>query len=240
MMKKYVKDESFDPIYTPVNQRFLLKSRLLPTSIFALALFLFVYQVAVPLLVFKTTDEVSKPMGGSVLGMAAGFSEFEFEELEGGRYRQAGDDYQKMTPQFFFLSVPKLGIKEAMVETNSPTFSPDQSLGHYAGSALPGMVGNTFIYGHSVLPWFFNAKNYKTIFSTLSTLEKGDTFSIKYNDKAFNYKVEKVASLKPDEVDPLAEFRPKYLNASTVTLMTCDPPGTRLKRLLVQGVRVVD
>jgi sortase (surface protein transpeptidase) len=30
----------------------------------------------------------------------------------------------------------------------------------------------------------------------------------------------------------------KYLGESTVTLMTCVPPGTREKRLLVYGVMV--
>ena len=132
----------------------------------------------------------------------------------------------------------QLGIKDAVTETNSLSLSPDLSLGHYRGSGLPGEVGNAFIYGHSVLPCFYNPKNYKTIFSTLHQLEIGDEFTIEYNNKTYTYKVEQKKILKPDEVDPLAGYKPKYLNESTVTLMTCSPPGTKINRLLVNAVLV--
>jgi len=105
--------------------------------------------------------------------------------------------------------------------------SPDEFLGHYKGSALPGEPGNAFIYGHSVLPWFFNPKNYKTIFSTLGDLEAGDKFSINYKGKEMIYEVKEKETLFPNEVNPLEIWRPKYLNESTVTLMTCWPAGTK-------------
>jgi sortase A len=88
------------------------------------------------------------------------------------------------------------------------------------------------------LPSFYNPKNYKTIFSTLGSLNIGDEFEIEYNNQTYKYRVEEKKTLKPDEVDPLAEFKPKYLNESTVTLMTCSPPGTKFKRLLVNAVMV--
>lgn len=142
------------------------------------------------------------------------------------------------TPEFFYLTVPKLGIENAKVEVNAKTLDPVSALGHYTGTELPGEVGNTFIFGHSVLPWFFNSKNYKTIFSTLGRLEIGDELFVNYNNKKLIYKVELIEELSPKDVQPLADLKPQYLNESTMVLMTCSPPGTKLKRLLVNAVLV--
>jgi LPXTG-site transpeptidase (sortase) family protein len=66
----------------------------------------------------------------------------------------------------------------------------------------------------------------------------GDEFSIIYNNQEYRYVVEYAEEVPPADVQPLAEIKPKYLNESTVVLMTCSPPGTKLKRLLVGGVLV--
>jgi LPXTG-site transpeptidase (sortase) family protein len=91
---------------------------------------------------------------------------------------------------------------------------------------------------YSVLPWFYNPRNYKTIFSTLENLKTGDKIFIKYNNKEYEYKVEDKSVKLPDEVNPLAEYKARYLNESTITLMTCVPAGTKLRRLLVNAVNV--
>jgi sortase A len=142
------------------------------------------------------------------------------------------------TPEYFYLSIPKLGIKNALVEANSDNLNPVNSIGHYPGTELPGERGNAFIFGHSVLPWFFNPKNYKTIFSTLPELEINDEIIITINGKELTYTVESKEELPPDKVQPLGEIKPAYLNESTIVLMTCSPPGTKLKRLLVNAVLV--
>lgn len=259
---RYIKDESWDPIYRPVNKRFLAKSRIYPAVLVSLGLFVLITQVVIPLVSFETLDDVSKPVANTLLGKVSGYSDFNFTELKGStpyiaydeKNAHKGDvisplsktptqvlgasDTKVNIPKTFYLSIPKLKIKNAVVETNSPSLNPDKSLGHYAGTSLPGDVGNAFIYGHSVLPWFFNPRNYKTIFSTLDTLKVGDEIAVTYNNKTYEYKVERMLTKSPEEVDPLAEFKPRYLNESTITLMTCVPPGTRLKRLLVQAVMV--
>jgi len=140
--------------------------------------------------------------------------------------------------KYFYLTIPKLKIENALVEMNSPSLTPDRSLGHYTGSSLPGELGNSFIYGHSVLPWFYNPKNYLTIFSTLDKLNPGDTYNVVYKNKAYNYKVVYTETLTPSDVNPLAEFRPKQLNESTMTLMTCWPVGMKSKRLLVRSILI--
>ena len=236
MSKKiYIKDQSFDPIYKTVNPYFFFRSKILSGSLMALGFLILGTQVVLPLVFFKTQDQISKPIRSSVLGLATGFDDFEFSEL-----KESDEPVKNKTenniPKFFYLTVPKLGIKDAIVETNSVNLSPESSLGHYKGSALPGQIGNAFVYGHSVLPWFFNPNNYKTIFSTLENLQNGDEFELTYNNKTLRYKVEGKLILDPDKVNPLAEFKPKYLNESTITLMTCHPAGTRAKRLLVNAV----
>ncbi|MFA6981631.1 MAG: sortase [Patescibacteria group bacterium] len=233
--KVYEKDLSFDPIYKTTNKSFFFRSKVYPVSLFCVGTLLLATQVVIPVILIKGNDEVKSPVTSSVLGIASGFRDFEFTELE----ESTEVVEEKATvPETFYLSVPELGIEDAVVETNSPSLNPDLRLGHYKGSALPGEVGNTFIYGHSVLRWFYNPRNYKAIFSTLDTLDIGDAFYITYNNEKIQYKVSKIQYLDPNEVNPLANVSPKFLNESTATLMTCAPPGTKIKRLLVSGVMV--
>jgi sortase A len=236
--KIYVKDESNDPIYKARNNKFLIKSRVLPTLLIGFVFLLLTSQVVFPLVYFKSTEN-TQPAEASVLGSVSGFRNFEFTELS-DKDRASPLEKQptrkSRVPETFYLTVPKLGIENALVETNSPSLNPDESLGHYTGSAIPGEVGNAFIYGHSVLPWFYNPNNYKTIFSTLEDLETGDEFVINIGNRELRYVVENKETLYPKDVNPLAEIRPRYLNESTATLMTCVPPGTKLKRLMVYGI----
>jgi LPXTG-site transpeptidase (sortase) family protein len=242
--KVYIKDESFDPIYSSVNFEFLFRSRVLPGIIVSLGILLLGTQVIMPLIFFKTHEKVTPEIAASVLGVATGFNEFEFTELiPKGMSAQAIPGRENLLeetnePKYFYLSIPKLRIENAIVETNSNNLSPVDRLGHYKGSALPGQTGNALIYGHSVLPWFYNPRNYKTIFSTLDKLALGDELIITYNNVESRYKVEYEEVEKPKNIDPLEEYKPSYLNTQTVTLMTCWPPGTKSKRYMVRAIKV--
>jgi LPXTG-site transpeptidase (sortase) family protein len=231
---KYIKDESSTPIYKTVNTTFVVQSLGYPVISVSLGLFILITQIIIPVVSFKTSNEISKPVRSSVLGVASGFRDFEFSELENG----VGDIREANVPDYYYLTVPKLDIDRAKVETHPPDLNPEDSLGHYVGSAYPGEVGNTFLYGHSVLPTFYNPKNYMAIFSTIHTLDIGDEFTIEYNNKKYNYAVEQKRTKKPEELDPLAGYKPAYLGDSTVTLMTCSPPGTKIKRLMVDAVLI--
>lgn len=267
MTKKiYIKDESFDPIYKEVSRGFYAKTRIMPTLLIFAGLFVFSTQVLLPLMVFKTQNESSAIIdNATVMGRLAGFSEFEFSELRASsvtisaaekepapapekysydpkenvvKYKAVAGVSENAVPEYFYLTIPKLNIENAKVESNAKTLNPEHALGHYPGTELPGETGNSFIFGHSVLPWFYNPKNYKTIFSTLGKMEEGDEFYVTYNNREMTYVVENVVELPPSDVDPLAELKPRYLNDSTMVLMTCSPPGTKLKRLMVNAVMV--
>lgn len=232
---KYVKDTSYDPIYKEVNRSFYFKSQLMPSLMMSLGIVLMATQVVFPLVVYTNNPEDAKPMSGTVLGAASGFREFEFDELENSPKETTLKSANQNIPKYFYLTVPELGIKDAVVETNSNTLSPDKSLGHYKNTGLPGEIGTSFIYGHSVLPIFYNPKNYKAIFSTIHKLDEGDEFSVNYNNNEFKYKIVAKRILKPTEVNPLAKINPDYLGKSNMTLMTCYPPGTKEKRLMVDA-----
>ena len=230
--KVYIKDESFDPIFKSVNLPFLFRTRMLSGLLMSLGFLILGTQVVMPLVFFKTQDTVIKPMEETVLGVATGFSDFDFEEM--GPNNIVFDNEANI-PDYFQITIPKLKIKDALVKTEFDGASPDEFIGHYKGSALPGNEGDAFIYGHSVLPWFFNPKNYKTIFSTLGDLEVGDEISINYNGKNLSYSVEEKITVSPSDVNPISGWKPEYLNESTITLMTCWPAGTKTNRLLVRA-----
>lgn len=127
------------------------------------------------------------------------------------------------------LSIPKVRINNAEVRSDHTDLK--QSLIQYPGTALPGNLGNTVIFGHSVLPQFFNPTNYLTIFSTLHTLSPGDIIDIHADGATYQYKISDMYETSPDDLSPLAQtYNGRYL-----TLITCTPPGTYLRRLIIKA-----
>ena len=134
------------------------------------------------------------------------------------------------TKLIYSLNIPKLKINGATVRNDHTDLK--QSLIHYPQTAAPGDLGNAVIFGHSVLPQYFDAKNYTTIFSTLHTLKKGDEIEIVDNGATFHYVIEEMYEAEPDDLSPIAQrYDNRYL-----TLITCTPPGTYLRRLIIRGV----
>lgn len=130
----------------------------------------------------------------------------------------------------YTLDIPRLDISNAHVKIGGENL--DESLIHFASSSPPGKEGNTIIFGHSVLPQFFNPQNYTTIFSTLPTLEKGDGVFVKYDGILYKYVVEEIITVLPED---LLKLISQETSGSVLTLVTCVPPGTYWKRLLVKA-----
>lgn len=131
----------------------------------------------------------------------------------------------------YTLSIPKLKISEATVAIGGEDLS--ESLIQYPGTALPGKKGNAVIFGHSILPQFYNPKDYMAIFSTLPTIKKGDGMSVRYDGISYKFVVEDVFEVKPTDLEILAQ----NTSDSYLTLVTCTPPGhpLRPKRLIVRA-----
>jgi len=129
----------------------------------------------------------------------------------------------------YLLSIPKLGIENARVKFGGDSLK--KNLVHYPGTALPGEFGNALIFGHSVLPAFYNPKDYKTIFSTIPTLEKGDTIHVLYDGVEYIYEVYEYVEVKPEEIKVLEQ----RFDRRIMSLITCVPPGTYLRRGIVRA-----
>lgn len=129
----------------------------------------------------------------------------------------------------YTLSLPKLKIKDATVVIGSEDLS--KSLIQWAGTAVPGEFGNNVIFGHSVLPVFFDPKNYMTIFSTLPTLKEKDEIFLYFDGITYRYQVVEIKVVEPSDISPLEQ----QYDDSYLSLITCVPPGTYWKRLVVKA-----
>lgn len=129
----------------------------------------------------------------------------------------------------YTLSLPKLKIERAVVTIGGKELK--QSLIQYPGTALPGEYGNTVIFGHSVLPTFYNPKDYKAIFSLIPTLQKGEKIILEYDGMQFTYEVEDYFEAKPEEIDVLEQ----HFDRQILSLVTCVPPGTYLRRGILRA-----
>ncbi len=128
----------------------------------------------------------------------------------------------------YTISIPKLRIAEATVLIGTDDLS--ESLIHYGGTGLPGEFGTAVVFGHSTLPQFYNPTSYKSIFSLLPTLNKGDEISVSYDGVQYRYEVYEMIVVEPTDVTVLEQ----RFDDSYMTLVTCVPPGTYWKRLNVK------
>jgi len=141
------------------------------------------------------------------------------------------ENFESSKVSYYSLSIPKLKIENATVAIGGDNLS--EHLIQYPGTALPGKDGNAVIFGHSILPSFYDPKNYMSIFSLLPTLEKGDEIKIYYDGIEYLYKVESMFEVLPTDIQVLAQDS----SDSFLTLVTCTPPGDprKLKRLIVRA-----
>lgn len=110
----------------------------------------------------------------------------------------------------------------------------DRGVVHYPTTVRPGQAGNAAFFGHSSNN-IFNPGKYKFAFVMLHKLVEGDTFYLTYEGKAYAYEVISRRVVEPTEVGVLG---PVPGQTATATLITCDPPGTSLKRLVVVGKQI--
>ncbi len=130
---------------------------------------------------------------------------------------------------FYKISIPRLNIRNAIVSIGGEDLA--QNLIQYPGTALPGQVGNAVIFGHSVLPAFYNPTNYLTIFSTLPTLVSGDTITLNYDGITYKYQVEDKFEVQPTDIQILNQDE----SDSFLSLVTCVPPGLQTRRLIIKA-----
>lgn len=145
---------------------------------------------------------------------------------------------EETTPLFleFGIVIPKLGINSRVVKNVNPYDAKiyqkalTQGVAHAQGTALPGEEGNIFIFSHSSEN-FYEATRYNSIFYLLPKLEIGDIVTLYYKEEQFDYRVTEKKTVASDDISYLLDESGK----PQLTLMTCYPPGTNLKRYIVKA-----
>lgn len=140
------------------------------------------------------------------------------------------------------LIIPKINVDVPVDYTVTALDDPTVQVAlkggavHYkvpAADSLPGQYGNSVFLGHSSNDVFAGG-DYKFAFVLTDRLEPGDTFYLHYNSIRYTYKVTEKKVINPDEISALQIGNAKPM----VTLVTCTPPGTALKRLLIYAEQV--
>lgn len=137
------------------------------------------------------------------------------------------------------IIIPKINV-EAPVVYDIPSIQEkdvqkglESGVVHYITTPQPGEKGNSVIFGHSSSN-ILNKGKYKFAFLMLKSLEKGDTFIIQKDGKRYVYRIYNEFVTSPDDFSVLG---PTDKTAS-VTLITCDPPGTSTNRLIIQAEQI--
>ena len=138
-------------------------------------------------------------------------------------------DGKKPEVSSYTITIDKLGIKNAKVSTIDNDLA--KHLVNFEGTAIPPNTGNAVIFGHSTLPQLFNPKDYKTIFATAYKLQVGDEIFVNMGAVSYKYKIFNIIVVDPEDTSVLEQS----YNDSYLTLITCTPPGTVWKRLVIKA-----
>ena len=100
------------------------------------------------------------------------------------------------------------------------------------GTADPGSMeadnNNVFLFAHSALN-AVQARQYNSVFYLLRKLEKGDRIVTFFKGKRFDYIVTSNKVVQASDISYLTDPSKDPI----LTLQTCDPPGSSLRRLII-------
>lgn len=127
------------------------------------------------------------------------------------------------------ISIPKIGVENATVSNKDSDLA--NHLVQFNSDTFPPKEGNSVIFGHSTLPQLFNPGNYRTIFANTYKLQTGDEVIVTNENRNYVYKIESITVVEPTDTTVLAED----FSDSFLTIITCTPPGTIWKRLIIKA-----
>lgn len=127
--------------------------------------------------------------------------------------------------------VPDVDWQDAAVYQRALT----RGVAHARGTARPGEPGNIFIFSHSGVD-FFEANRYNALFYLIDKLQSGDEIVMLHQKETFTYRVTEKKIVAAESV----EYLKGNADRKTLTLMTCYPAGTTLKRLVVIAEQVAN
>jgi LPXTG-site transpeptidase (sortase) family protein len=135
------------------------------------------------------------------------------------------------------ITIPKINVHapvqyEPSIQEGAIQAALQNGVVHYGNTALPGQNGNVAIFGHSSNDWW-EPGNYKFVFVLLDKLSPGDQLTIDYNSVRYTYEVTGSRVVEPTDVGVL-----NPTSTPTLSLITCTPPGTSLRRLVVTAKQI--
>lgn len=139
----------------------------------------------------------------------------------------------------FSIVIPKIAAAAPIIDNVDPNNQIEYlkalklGVAHARGTALPGQPGNVYLFAHST-DAIWNVSTYNAVFYLLGKLKQGDGISIYFQGQEIKYQVDEVGVVDAKDIQYLGGSR----NANTLTLQTCYPPGTTLKRLIVLAKEV--
>ena len=162
-----------------------------------------------------------------------------FEKIINAQHSQNAAEYNGT----FQISIPAISLSNIPVKANVDGFNTQayetvltSSLAQMKGTALPGEVGNVYIYGHSAPQWFADLypSSFLGIFTNILKLQNGQLIYIKYKGIVYKYSIVQESVISPTDISVL-ESPPgkKYL-----TLMTCIPPGIGTQRYIIKAIQI--
>lgn len=140
----------------------------------------------------------------------------------------------------YSIVIPKIGANANIlgnVDAGNETEylqALQNGVAHAQGTAFPGENGHIFLFAHST-DYIWNVGTYNAVFYLLYKLEQGDEVNLFYKGTRHVYKVTGKQVVDPSEV----EYLTRKTNKEFLTLQTCWPPGTTLKRMLIFAEPVV-
>lgn len=134
----------------------------------------------------------------------------------------------------FALVIDKLGASAAIISGVDPynilayQRALTHGVAHAEGTSYPGAGGNIFLFAHSSAD-ILTAQRYNSVFYLMHHFVPGDLIKIWYQGREYDYTVSDKKIVSPGDTSYLT----KKTSSEQLTLMTCWPPGTTLKRLII-------
>lgn len=144
-------------------------------------------------------------------------------------YQSADADQRKKVTEYE-LSIPSQNIKNSKVSAIDFDLSK-HLVQYFTTSKSPVEKGTSVIFGHSTLPQWFDPLNYMTIFANLHQIKNGDEIILTVDGVDYKYKVYSISVMNADDPNIFSQS----FDNSYITVVTCTPPGTTWKRLVVRA-----
>lgn len=125
------------------------------------------------------------------------------------------------------IYIPAIKLRSGLVE-GVELRDLDWGIGHLPGSAMPGEDGNVVLIGHNFIA------GGKIHFTLLHKAAVGDSIYLFSNGKRYLYQINGRKIVEPSDIE-VAQKSP----TAELTMITCYPPGTTKKRLVMTAKPVL-